>query len=257
MSDRGKRTKVVDSFVTLRAAQRRAQDGPSSPPSSTPPPERTIKKPDSGPRKPGTHIGRTVLPSKYEVVCYDCDFEFTITGKAKSTHCPKCRQLLDLTDHTITGTFTDKLVTAGRVTLSRTAVLEGGRITANDVKLEGTVKEGQLKVQHTLELAAGAAIPEDLVQARNLRVAAGASYTFRKKVTFRTVDVFGALRANLWAEGLVTVHPGGHLKGKLNTVHFCVLEGGGLSADVVVGPRKKEPEPPATPETLPSPEEKE
>jgi len=156
----------------------------------------------------------------------------------------------DLTDHILTGVCTDELVTAGRVTLSSSAVLDGGRITANDVRLEGTVKSGHLQVHHTLELTAGAVIPEDMIHTRNLSIAAGASFSFKRKATFRDVDVFGEFRANLWAEGLVTVHPGGHLKGKLHASHFTVLEGGGLTADVFVEPKKQEPQ------TAPSPPNK-
>ena len=247
MADRRKKTKIVDSYVTLQAAQRRAQDRPVPTPSEA---DSAATRPDTSPRKPGTHIGRTVMPTKYEIVCYSCDFMFKITGKAKNTYCPKCRTMLDLADHTITGVCTDELVTAGRVTLSSSAVLDGGRITANDVKLEGTVKSGHLQVHHTLELTEGAVIPEEMIHTRNLKIAAGASISFKRKAVFRDVDVFGEFRANLWAEGLVTVHPGGHLKGKLHASHFTVLEGGGLTADVIVEPKKPQPQ------TKPSPADK-
>ncbi len=233
MADRGK-AKIVNSFVTLKAAQRRVQDRRA--PSPSPPLEPT--KSDTTPKRPGAHIGRTVMPTRYEIVCYSCEFVFKITGKANRTHCPKCREVLDLTDHTITGIYANELVTAGRVTIRRDAVLDGGRITANDVRLEGTVQSGHLHVHHTLELAPGGVIPEEMIHARNLRVAEGAAVHLKRKATFNDVDVHGELRANVWADGIVTIHPGGHLRGKLHAAHFTVLEGGGLTADVWVEPKK-------------------
>lgn len=233
MAERGK-TKIVDSFVTLRAAQRRAQDRPVPKPSHPP----KSDAPDALSKKPGTHIGRTVMPTRYEIVCYSCEYVFKITGKATRTHCPKCREMLDLTDHTIRGNYSESLVTAGRVTLTRDAVLDGGKIAANDVRLEGTVKSGQLHVRHTLELAPHAVIPEELIHTRNLRIAKGAQIKFGNKASFMDVEVHGDLYADLWADGLVTVHPGGHLRGKLHAAHFAVLEGGGLTADVRVEQKK-------------------
>ena len=244
MADRSKKTKIVDSYTTLRAAQRRVQERSAnkSPPPKPPEPERPKSEPEV--KRPGTHIGRTVMPTKHDIVCYSCEFEFKVTGKSNNTYCPKCKAMLDLKDHTITGAFSDELVTAGKVTLTKTSILDGGRITANNVCLQGTVKEGRLQVHHTLELAEGAVIPEDMIHARNLRIAENASFTFRKKATFRNVDIHGEFKANLWADGLVTVHPGGHLKGKLHTAHFCVLDGGGLTADVAVEPGQKTTPPP-------------
>lgn len=233
MAKRNK-TKIVDGYTTLRAAQRHVQQDHAPPrpasdaaPASTPPPKSsaTIGR-----------IGHTALPTKYEIVCYACDFEFKMTGKTGNTLCPRCKKKLDLGDHTVNEVFEGEIVTAGKVHLTAGAVLSGGRIVANDIRLEGTVKSGELKAHKTLELVAGASIPEKGVVARHLRIAAGMQMTFKKPVTFKDVEVAGELDADLTATGLVTIKPGGHLLGRLHTGHLAVEEGGGLSADVNVVP---------------------
>ncbi len=233
MASRSK-AKVVDTFATLHATRLHARAPRYSTRTDTPE-EKSESKPSGAPeRKPGIQAGRTVMPTTYEIVCYSCGYGFVIRGRAKTTQCPKCGARLGLTDETITGAYTEELITAGRVHLKPTAILEGGKITANDVVLEGTVKSGFVHAYKTLELAKRAKIPEDLFEARSLRIGPGAKFAFNKKLNLRNLELQGELHADVTADGMVSIHAGGFFKGTLEAEHLSVEEGGGLRGDISV-----------------------
>ncbi len=232
MADRSK-ARLVDGFTTLRATQRYAREPRySSAPDHT---EKQEESPTSSPqgRKQGMQIGRTVMPTKYEIVCYSCGFAFVMRGRAKITQCPKCGTRLGLTDETITGAFSEELITAGKVHLTDTAILDGGHITANDVLLDGSVKSGFIHAYKTLEISSSATLPEDLFTARSLRVGIGTKLNLSRTMEVNNVDVLGELQADLNVEGKITIYTGGHFKGKLKAGSLVVEEGGGLSADTI------------------------
>lgn len=233
MATRSK-AKVVDAFTTLRATQRHAREPRYAARSEESEPKPESKSPDTPARKSGIQAGRTVMPTTYEIVCYSCGYAFVIRGRAKTTQCPKCGARLGLTDETITGPYSEELITAGKVHLKSTASLEGGKITANDVVLEGAVKSGFVHAYKTLELSKRAKIPEDLFETRSLRIGPGAKFAFEKKMQLRNLELHGELRADVTADGMVSIHPGGHFKGTLRAGHLSVEEGGGLHAEVSV-----------------------
>ena len=236
MADRGK-ARFVDGFTTLRAAQRHSVEKRYA---TRPPPKPAAEeaKPSDKPsaRKTGVGIGRTVMPTRFEIVCYSCSYAFVMRGRAESTQCPKCGARLGLKDETIAGTFSDELITAGKVRLTADAVVTGGKIIANDVILEGTVQGGSLRAFKTLELHATAVIPPELVDAQHLHIGEGASFDFPDEKAFHDIEILGELKADLTAGGQVTVRATGHLRGTLRATHFTVEEGAGVNADLVIAP---------------------
>lgn len=236
------KTKLVDGLVTLRATQLHKREKRYSTKSSDE--EQAEKAPESSKpavRKTGSGIGRTVMPTQNQIVCYACNFQFVMRGRAESTQCPKCGARLSLKDQTITGGFSEELVTAGKVTLTKSAILDGGHLIANDIVLEGTVKAGTLKAFQTLELAKGAVIPEELIDAKHLRIGVGGSFDFHTDMQFEDVDIQGELKADITANGMVAVRSTGHLLGSLTTTHFMLEEGGGLNASVHIAPPAPDP----------------
>ena len=229
---KGKKAKVVDGFSALKAAQRHVQAHPAPP--ADPPAQKKAKNTPVV----ASHIAHTAMPTKLDLVCYQCGYQFKMTGRAKHTLCPKCKKQLDLSDHVLTGPFSDVLVTAGTVRLEAGAVLDGGQISATDIVLQGTVISGRLHAHKTLELAPGASFPPASIEARHLRVATGMSILFKGAIEFENVDILGTLDATLTAHGLVTIRSGGHFHGTLRTGHLSVEEGGGLTATVDIGPTR-------------------
>ena len=96
---------------------------------------------------------------------------------------------------------------------------------------------GRARALRTLELGAGAIFSEKAVSGSDLRIASGADFKFKQEAKYHNVEVFGAFRARLEATGVVTVKPGGLLEGEIHTEHLIVEDGGGLKADLHIGPK--------------------
>lgn len=235
MSDYGK-TKVVDGFTALKAIQQGGRHGTKSESADR---KDKISKPtpiQREPRAPGSGIGRTVMPTKYEIICYECGFEYKVTGRADYTYCPKCRSRLDRTDHVITGTLTNDLVTAGKVHLTATASLESATLTARELILDGTAKSGLIVVNGVLEIGPESSYMERLIEARDLRIPPASRITLRSNAQYRNVEVHGVLKARLQATGVITVKSGALLKGDIRGTRLVVEEGGGVVADLAIEP---------------------
>ncbi len=236
MPDYGK-TKVVDGFTALRAIQQgKGSKRNESNERETREPE-TVK-PEPAARPSGRGIGRTVMPTKFEIICYKCGFEYCVTGRADYTYCPKCRERLERTDHVITGALTQNLVTVGKVHLTETASIDSATVVAREFILEGTVKSGRVEVTGMLEIGPNASYTEKLITARDLRIPAASKVTLRSHASYRNVEVMGRLKAKLRATGVITVKPGALLKGDIRGAHLVVEEGGGVFADLVIEPDK-------------------
>lgn len=214
------KTNTVDGYAALKAAARAAHAQP--------------KSPVAPPRAEAVHVGRTVVPPKHVIQCYECGYTFQLHGKASSTNCSKCRVILDISDHAITGPWSKSLKTAGHIRIAADARIDGGELVGNDIVLAGTVKKGKLRAMRRLELEAGATFPEDAVSAPDLSIAAGAVIVFDEPGQYRDVQIHGTLRARLRVNGTIRIHTGGWLDGELETAHLTIEEGGGLTGAVTL-----------------------
>ncbi len=185
-------------------------------------------------------IGHTTMPTKRFVVCYECEFEFQVVGKAGSTLCPKCRTSLEMIDYTIDSEWTDTLKTAGTITLAPEGVLKSGELVGQTVILKGRVEEGTLRALGRLEVHPDAKFPESLVEAVDLTIVEGATVTMRRKGTYRNVEVAGTLKAKIVAEGEVIIRAGGFIQGSVTAQRLTVEEGGGLKGQMKIEPPERE-----------------
>ncbi len=212
---KSRKTSVVDGYSAVKAAQ----------------------QPDA--HKLAGHIGRSVVPSKQLIECYECGYKFQLHGRAAKTNCSKCRTTLDLSDHVIATKWTAPLRTAGTIRIARTGVVVSGDLIANDVVVEGKIEAGSVRAMRRLELCRGAVFTEQNISAADLKLAAGAVVGLKQKATYRDVEVLGTLTADLHASGIVTVRAGGLLEGEVHANHLVVEEGGGLEASVRIEPTTK------------------
>ena len=226
---RERKTKIVDGYTVFQAARRAEGKEDTSAPGQAAAPE---KGAEATPRI-GSHIGRTVLPTKHDLTCYECGYAFQLTGRAQSTYCPKCRAQISLEDLRIEGESTRDVKTGATVHVAAGAVVRGGTITANDVILEGAIDGGRLRVFRWLELGPAARFDPSRADAANLRVRREARIEL-PAIRFRDVEVLGDLKAVLRAEGLVSVKAGGVLGGEVYGPRLQVEEGGGLRAAVYI-----------------------
>lgn len=240
----------VDGFSLVRAVRHAKAEG-HEPKPSAPAATPSADAPPPAEKAPA-RIGRTALPSKNEIFCYNCGYTFQITGKVQTLYCAKCRTILEKKDFEVDGESSADLTTTGNIRVGPNAVLKGGTLIARDVILAGRMEGGHIKAFRRIELEPGATWIQEDITASDLRVAAGLVVDWKGKVLFRNVDVYGELKVDLACSGLLSVFPGGHFRGKLQGAHLMVEEGGGLNGEFRVEPgavevEQRKPHLPVTP----------
>jgi cytoskeletal protein CcmA (bactofilin family) len=231
--DHHRKTKVVSGYTTLKAAQRAAQQGREKREGEQDPAPAS-KDVATTPKQIGAHIGHTAMPTQLDIVCYACSYEFKMAGRAPSTHCPKCRAMVDLSDYTIDSTWTESVRTGGKIYITADGVLISGDLVGGDICLEGNLKGGHLHATRELQLGPGATFTASRVSAQNLNILPGADIFFPGTIEYKNVLVAGKLKANLNASGLVKILCGAEFSGTLQANHLEVQEGGGLKAKLMV-----------------------
>jgi cytoskeletal protein CcmA (bactofilin family) len=232
---KNRKVNTLDSYATIRAVARN-KPAPGSP-ASAPAADDTV--PTDAPaidlQKPGARVARTTVPVKHHIECYECGYKFQVHGRATTTHCPKCRVLLDFKDYLIDSEWMETVKTAGTVRLTATGVLKSGDLIGAEVIIEGIIEGGRARALRIIELGAGAIFSEKAVSAPDLRIAPGAEFKFKQDARYRNVEIFGTLHAKLESTGLIIVKPGGLLEGEVQAQHLVVEEGGGLKANLRIG----------------------
>ena len=235
----GNKTKMMDGYSVVRSLAKAKQDGVLPVPgahratedlSSHPPP---VAKPSDNP-----HIVKTIQPTKRTIRCFACGYEFQLAGTTRTIYCSKCRAKIDLGDYVIDRPWTEEIKTGGSVIIRSTGRLEGVRIQAGNVILEGDMDDGaSIECTQWLELGGQANPHPRQLTMRNLRIATGKEMRFKYKLQVNHLEVLGTLEADIEATGLVSVREGGHLKGTVRGAHLQVEDGGGLSARVFIWPQ--------------------
>lgn len=223
----------VDGLSVVRALRHAQEAGHDRPPPSAPAEPAPPSKPPPGEGK-AARIGRTVMPTRHEIVCYECGYAFQSTGHVHNLRCSKCKKLLDQADYTIDTECREPVRTTGNIRLAASGVLLAGALVGRDVVLAGRIEGGTVKANRRLELEAGAVFDPDVLTAPDLKIGCGLILKLKGTKMFRHVEVCGELDAELAASGVVTVRAGGHLKGLLLGHHLVVEEGGGLTARVEI-----------------------
>jgi cytoskeletal protein CcmA (bactofilin family)/predicted Zn-ribbon and HTH transcriptional regulator len=229
-----RKTDVVDGFTVVRMVKHAKDSGVE--PAKKAAPEASAQKPPERPQ-PVRHIGKTVQPTKRPIRCYECGYDFHLTVRVAKTYCPKCRASLELTDHTIEAEWHQDLKTAGQVHVMPGGCIKQGHVIGQEVILEGKIEGGTVEAYGILEVRSGADFSEGQVKSRHLRVGAGVELCWKQKTMLHDVEIFGTLDAELEVSGRLEIKAGGHLRGRVNSRHLMVEDGGGLTARVFIWPQ--------------------
>ena len=235
--------KIIDGFASVQAVRRgtgrkarppagkakaKSTAGKTSEPATTT--SQAKKKP-----VPPSRAKRTALPSRHEIVCYDCGYTFTMPGQMRDTYCPKCRTTIVVSDITIDEEWTGSVKTMGTITLTPSGCLKEANLTAGDMIVEGNAEDGTINVCRTLELRKGARFDPTRVTVNDIRIRQGCRLALKVAVACQTLHVEGQLKGEVRTGKTVTVHPGGMLQGKIHTACLQVEKGGGLKAQLFIG----------------------
>ena len=185
----------------------------------------------ASPRSSEATISRTTLPTKRHIRCYDCAYEFNLTGRMSSTHCPKCRVLLDLAGYTIDTECRETLKTLGKIKITSRGILASAQLLATDIDLAGKVTNSSIEALRELILFPGADFTRGHIKAVDLKIEAGGKATFRDPALYRNVEVIGTFIAPLYATGLITIRTGAMFIGLIRGGRLIVEDGATFVAD--------------------------
>lgn len=181
-----------------------------------------------GPQSPPT--SRTTLPPRQHIRCFECGYEFNLTGRMTSTYCPKCRTTLDLAGYTIDTASSDTLKTLGTIQITRRGSVSGAHLLAANIELAGRIKDSLAQAFDALIIRPGADFVRKEIVSSDLRIEAGADVRLNNEAAYRHVEVYGRLRTNLYASGTVTLRAGSIFEGTIHGGHLVVEEGAILMA---------------------------
>ena len=228
---------MLDGLATVRAVRHaggQPREARFQAPRTRPPPKRPADDEDA---LRATRIGHTAVPTRAEIVCYQCGYAFVVQGRVAKPLCPKCHEFLKTDDLVIASDWAEDVRTIGRITVKPEAVMHGARLSARDIVLAGNARECALLAFRRLELRPGAQLDWDRTEMRDLIVAGGLAVTPGRALNCRRLDLAGELDAAVAASETVTIRAGGLFVGELRSPRLIVEEGGGLKARVAAGGR--------------------
>lgn len=232
----GDAPKLIDGYTyvqALRQGNAPVREFRPRPPRARPPAP-PPRKPRAEAPAPPPHAGHTVMPVRFDIICYDCGYAYSMQGRIYKALCPKCRKFLDATDVVVDAEWQSDVRTIGTFTVHRTGVVRKASIVATDIVLAGDVRDATLRAMRRLEIRPGATFDLAQIAMRDILVHEGAELAPPNRLACRNVEVAGTLRARLDATGQVTIRPGGVLIGEVCGAHLVVEEGGGLRARVSI-----------------------
>lgn len=180
-------------------------------------------------------IGHTVIPEKHEVVCYECDYLFSLAGHMHDTVCPKCHRQLRLDDYVIDKEWTEPVKTIGTVRVHKEGRVVSTTVFGRDVFLAGQVKDTRVRATRKLSLAATADVDFEALSMRDLTIEEGSSFAAPRKLICRHLDIAGNFTATVYVDDIAIVRAGATFRGELHSPRLVVEEGGGIHAKLVVG----------------------
>ncbi len=179
---------------------------------------------------------RTTLPTKQHIRCYECSYEFDLTGRMGTTHCPKCRAALDLAGYTIDAECRETLKTLGKIKITPRGIVNSAQLLGTDIDLAGKVTGSSVEAFRELILYPGAEFTRGDFKAPDLKIEAGGEVVLRSPAAYRNVEVIGALKATLYATGLVTLRATAQFAGSICGGRLIVEDGAVLEADLNISP---------------------
>ncbi len=241
---------MIDGYTSVQALRR--LDGKAPPGPHVPPPEKeasagvesaTEETPKSLP------FGHTALPTRHDLICYNCGYAFVVTGRLDKVLCPKCKTWLKTGDHHIDGAWSGTLKTVGCVYINSGASVSSSHIMATDIRVAGSCRNCRLEPTRHLELDSGAHLELDQLAERQLVVVAGARLVLDEPLRCRSLDVFGELQAEVRLSERGAIHSGGFFRGSFYAPRLVVEEGARLRAFIHVESADRKPGTPKVPAT--------
>ena len=229
---------VVRKTSTVRIAKSQSDAEPEP---STPPPAPLAPSPP----KPTflETLQRLLNPPAppRELTCFACKHEFTASGNAQSSQCPKCCGYLSLLDHEINSLWERSIKTCGNVLIRKNGIFNAASLTCHQLTLLGSIHcpvicSGDLVIRTHAKI-------NYPVRCRNLMVEKGYRVEFLGTVHAETANIRGTVRGQLTCTGQVTLEKRSQFHGLVRTTSLVVQSGANhfgtveiISADTATPP---------------------
>ncbi len=241
---------MIDGFASVQALRRAREDRPEADlhdpavttlpaPGDAPPPPVGPTPPTAAPTAPaprsgGTpaRIGHTALPTRHELVCYECRYAFAVTGSLDKVFCPKCRTELVTTSITVNDGWSEDVKTVGTIHVAAQATLKQVELIGTDIVIAGDVTQATIKPTRGLSLDTGARVRMSDLDGPVLEIVAGARLKLEDPLICDRLTVHGELTAEIRARGVVTLATGSRFSGILHAAHLVIEDGAALRADL-------------------------
>jgi cytoskeletal protein CcmA (bactofilin family) len=242
MAGSGKTPGMIDGFTSVqavrhkreRSTERKSSEGKAPPAVAEESRHRSVPA-----EKKKVSIGHTALPTRHELVCYSCRYNFVVNGRLDKVFCPKCREQLETDDHSIEGDWRKDILTVGTVHIKSGSKVIGANIIATDIIIGGDCSEANLKPTRHIEMETGAVVSPGVLNNHKVIIRAGAQLSLDAPLRCADLEIHGEIQAKALPTGKVTVYAGGMFRGELEAAHLIVHEGGGLSANLRIRPAEE------------------
>ncbi len=225
-------TGMIDGYTSVQALRRLDGKTPRTPVPSSEKDEGERIASEETPKS--QTFGHTALPTRHDLICYNCGYAFVVTGRLDKVLCPKCKTWLQTGDHHIDGVWSGTLKTVGCVFINSGASVSSSHIIATDIRVAGSCRNCRLEPSRNLELDSGAHLELDRLSERRVVVVEGACLVLDEPLRCRSLDIFGELQAEVRLSERGTIRSGGFFRGSLFAPRLLVEEGAGIRAFIHV-----------------------
>ena len=179
-------------------------------------------------------IRQTSVPERFDIVCYVCQYAFSLQGRIVRTMCPKCHNMLLCENHVISGSYAGILKTIGNIEVKAGAFLDNAELVARNITLRGNAANATLRATERLELCTYSKFNIDRVSFKDLNIGTDIACSFTKHVFCNNLDTDGTLYGTFYCSGSAKIGPHGSITGELKARRLMVEDGGGLEGTVEI-----------------------
>ncbi len=191
---------------------------------------------DAGEQPRGATFGHTALPTRHDIACYGCGYNFVVTGRLDRVICPKCRTQLATGDKTVCGPFSGTIKTVGTVTIHNGAHVTDSEITASVIRIAGICERTRLQPGKRVELDTGATVDSADLSMVDVLVDPKAQVHLQSELQCRSLHIEGSLNAKVRSHGTVTLCAQASFRGTIEASGLVVEDGARLSAQLAIIP---------------------
>ncbi len=228
---------MIDGYMAVQSVRRssgRQQERDHTDPSEAAHQSSPEQQPSQANKPQG--FGHTALPTRHQIHCYACGYQFHVTGSLDRLLCPKCREQLHTGDKTICGPFSGTIQTVGSVTIHSGASVTDSTITATVIRIAGECRKTRLQPGLRVELETGARIDSAKLDAVDVVISSNQNVTIDTELYCKSLQLMGTLRADVRAREQVEIQSDAVFHGTLASPRLVVEDGAALRATLHIKP---------------------